>query len=104
MNSLIGMILEYLDKHPVPAPIIGALITASAAIWVAGWAAPNFARLMKKTDAAFEFTKQFSKLMLLKDKLNRKYKDGDSCDRAEAESFYFKYFDLMMNQYRFFRS
>jgi hypothetical protein len=103
MNLLI-QIVDYLEIHPALAPILGALIASGAAIWVAARAAPNFARLLKKADAALEFSRRFMDIMILKDELNRKCKGADHYDQNEAENFYFRFFSLIANEYRFFRS
>jgi hypothetical protein len=102
--NLLTQILDYLQRHSALAPILSALIVASAAIWVTGRAAPNFARLLKKTDAALDFGKRYVDLMILKDEINRKHQGADHGDRTAAEDFYYRYFDLIMNEYRFFRS
>ncbi len=104
--------VDYITVHPAFGPIIAALITAIAAIWIAR----RFTQRIKRIEATLEFRKRYQEFLDAQSKLNEEfYFDNNGArinpapapthkDKHIADNLYRRLFDLMLNEFGFFRA
>jgi hypothetical protein len=100
---VLGITREYQGLGPLWGALIGAIITSA----VVGGVVHSRTTRHQEASALFEFGKRFHDLMDRAHALAKDYAPGpdgpSALDRAEAGAYYRKFFDLMLNEYNFFR-
>ncbi len=103
LATFLGINKEYQGLGPLWGAIFGAVITAG----VVGGVVHSRTTRHQEANALFEFAKRFHDLLDRAHALARDYTpspDGPSAiDRSEAAAYYRKLFDLMLNEYNFFK-
>jgi hypothetical protein len=101
--TFLGINKDYQGLGPLWGAIFGAVITAG----VVGGVVHSRTTRHQEANTLFEFAKRFHDLLDRAHVLARDYapsEDGPTpTDRAEAGAYYRKLFDLMLNEYYFFR-
>jgi hypothetical protein len=99
----LGISKDFQGLGPVWGAIAGALITSA----VVGGVVHSRTTRHQEANALFEFAKRFHDLLDRAHQLARDYTPSEAgpsaTDRSEAGAYYRKLFDLMLNEYNFYR-
>lgn len=98
--------------YPGVGTPLGAVATSLTAAIIALWAVPHLGRRLKRINSALDFSRRFQQLMDDRHKLHQRYHlwgaaVAANCSveiLAEADNFYVSFFDLLWNEYVFWRS
>lgn len=103
---------HYVHKYPGMGAIYAAILTGLVAAVVTLVGVPHHTRRTKRIEAALEFSRRYQELLALQHTLNRDYlerrhgkpeRPATRFEIADAQNFYLRFFDLMMNELTFFR-
>ena len=101
--TFLGINKEYQGLGPLWGAILGAVITSA----VVGGVVHTRTTRHQEANALFEFAKRFHDLLDRAHVLARDYMPSEGgptpTDRSEAGAYYRKLFDLMLNEYNFYR-